>query len=127
MDNQELLQKIPAYLSKHLEIYENIHKDIDVNDQHSMHYMRASPENNASHLQQFVDVSSEFAETISRLKESFTELYNRYNLDHDDEKKKVPVDDKEKPRISNFDMFVSEHCKNSAKIQLGAIGEPLCE
>ena len=126
MDNQELLQKIPAYLSKHLEIYENIHKDLDVNDQHSMHYMRSSPENNASHLQQFVDVSSEFAETISRLKESFTELYNRYNPDHETEKK-APVDDKEKPKISNFDMFVSEHCKNSAKSQLTAIGEPVCD
>ena len=61
MDNQELLQKIPSYLSKHLEIYENIHKDLDASDQNSIHYMRASPENNASHLQQFIDVSSEFA------------------------------------------------------------------
>ena len=36
------------------------------------------------------------------------------------------MEDKEKPRISNFDMFVSEHCKKSAETQLHDIGEPIC-
>ncbi len=28
-DNSELLHKLPECLSKHIEIYENIHRDID--------------------------------------------------------------------------------------------------
>ncbi len=45
-DNSELLQKLPEILSKHVEIYENIHKDIDASDHNSNLHFRSTHDNN---------------------------------------------------------------------------------
>lgn len=109
IDNQELLQKLPLCLSKHIETYENIHKDIDSSDHHPMAHYRNSQDNNESYLQQFINISTEFVDTVSRLKNNFTVLSNRHGA-HQNGAQQPSQGDKDKPRITNFEMFVSEHC-----------------
>jgi hypothetical protein len=80
---------------------------------------------NESYLQQFINISTEFVDTVARLKNNFTVLGSRYGDARSVVEK--PDADKDRPRISNFDMFVSEHTENSAKAQLRDTCEPSIE
>lgn len=122
-DNSELLRKLPECLSKHIEVYENIHKDIDSYDQHSMGSFRASQHNGDSYLQQFVNISAEFVNTISRLKNNFILLSNRYSNPQQPER--FDENTTERKSINNFELLVSEHCERSAKDLLNNACQPL--
>lgn len=105
-DDNELLQKLPECLSKHIEIYENIHKDIDSYDHLSISHFRHTNENNESYTKQLVSISTEFVNTVSRLKNNYITLTARYAA-HKDARERAAEVNQEKQKVSNFDLFVS--------------------
>ena len=55
-ENSELLKKLPNILGDHLKIYENLHRDLDNNEHHPMHY-RNKEESGEANVQELANVS----------------------------------------------------------------------
>lgn len=105
-ENKELLQRAPECLSKHIEIYENIHKDIDPNDHHhSSPHFRTIQDNSESFTKQLINASAEFVDIIANLKNNFIKLTD--NLP-------ASPSPSSSTSLSNFSIFVSEHTESTA-------------
>ena len=84
-ENRELLEKLPACLAKHIEIYESYHRDILNGSPNSSRHS----DNQGDNTLPFTTVSNEFVDTIVRLKNNFTELSSRYDGTHSREERKM--------------------------------------
>jgi hypothetical protein len=82
-----------------------------------MHH-RTKEEAPEASIQQLANASHEFVETLLTLKGNFTELQNRHVRGNPQLAHSQGISQERGSNLANFDLFVSEHCANSAKQEL---------